>query len=357
MKRAIVVLWSMLLAGCYHYHSVPADPAYDHSANVIPEAIRLFSDRHGTIYPAEWKQLVDMPAFEKKPSLRIGAKAAGKLPMLEEAERRILQEVREMAARKERVFILVHGFNDPAASAAEAYKVVEGSVVFKSTDGIIQFYWDGLVAGPAAPQRIWFEAAGTSQIAGSRALRAVLNEISGKQVVIVSFSRGASVVLSALSDPPFDPARLSQERDEGALQDAPLRKDDDTIDVVLLAPAIGRVDFETALRTSGDATFRDLPGVRSLHHTVNEDDDALKKGLGLPRIAAGFNPTDLGWRPDLSRQLAGRYPFLKAHCMRGINHNYPKYAAHPVFRQMLREIPGMVVTPETLPPAPCTFAS
>src|SRR5690606_17943217 len=68
------------------------------------------------------------------------------------------------------------------------------------TDEIIQFYWDGLTSQSIlGGAKIWFDATNYSQMAGEFGLRRILNVISNKEVYIISHSRGASVVVSALN--------------------------------------------------------------------------------------------------------------------------------------------------------------
>lgn len=184
----------------------------------------------------------------------------------------------------------------------------------------MQFYWDGHDARAVVDAGvIWFWGTGSSQVAGQGGLRRVIQATGPAEVVIMSYSRGASVVLSALSDSAYDSdfreatTRLSYLEPSGSafLKPAPLGPRG-PIRVVMLAPAIGAPDFRAPDKVDDLWVLRTFPErLVSIRYTVNPGDYVLNKlWVGL---ADNFNPTGQ------------------------VGHGVPDYLADPVVREMLRD--------------------
>lgn len=270
-------------------------------------------------------------------SLKTLALRQGSLAALQESEDMILHTLASFIKSRERVFILVHGYNTSEDEAKEAYDMIVDRLRLKPTDGIISFHWDGLVAGrKIGAGKIWFNAAGYSQLAGTKGLRRILNTAEKKNIVIISHSRGASVVMSALGDPPFgekfgkDTFKYHQ---IDVYNNPQLRSCDNHISIILLAPAIGLVDLSTCDYYSGKHTLRQLNSqVKILSISVNTNDPALKKGV----FASKFNPTDLGCKFSVAEIVKKTYPITAISDFSGMrSHRFCDYIAHRNFPQML----------------------
>lgn len=340
MRAIVIAMAGLLLSACVHSHSFPIEPAFGPVAGP-PDMMTVFVDRHGTPYPNGWEQTY--PHARKVSSLRLSVRGSAELSARLEAEQ---QEMRRalmaFAADKRRVFILLHGFRDPQPGADEAFAAVREAIAFAPTDGVINLHWDGLQSNLFGVGNIWFESGGTSQLVGIRALRDILNDLQGKEFVLISHSRGASVILSALSNPSFDQNRALQEANDldFTLEPLPLQGPRGTINAILLAPAIGCPDFwkPRSQWTPGGDILREIPAqVSSIQYTVNADDSVLSKKLGgwFPGLTSGFNATNFGWDPTVGAYLQGRYPQLRGHVISGIDHDFLQHARHPVLRAML----------------------
>jgi esterase/lipase superfamily enzyme len=153
-------------------------------------------------------------------------------------------------ASADRVFILIHGFNNDQKEADAAFQLVEQKIEFKEKDAIIWFHWDGLVspkkglARSIGAARIWNNATGFSQMAGMYGLRRILNVIHKPEIYIITHSRGASVFLSALSNPPFKQNFIDDTTWLNIKGAEPLDKGNtNAIHALFLAPAIGSIVF------------------------------------------------------------------------------------------------------------------
>lgn len=220
------------------------------------------------------------------------------------------------------------------------------------SDGVVRFYWDGLTGSGFGGGNIWFNAAGYSQLAGSRGLRRILNEIAGKDVYLIGHSRGTSVILSALSNPVYDPKFLTDTQAVASswgpefkkfLQPDPLRERGNRIHIMVLAPAVDRIDFCDSSEQPREPKpfvcrqFRPLGSqVRSFQYTINARDPVLNKFVGL---SAGFNPTGLGLRRDVGQELKLEYPMLRAYEFDPpvSDHRFGFYVGSSAFTRMLAD--------------------
>lgn len=366
MLRSLVAL-AMLgaLAACA-MPNIPISRTFPIAVN-RPALARVFLDVNGTLYPDNWHVSVRPELLTKKHAL-LGAAPETEWPALREAERQKLADIGRLIAGKKRVFILLHGFNANEAEASIAYDLIEQRISANSEDVVVRLYWDGLIGKGAGVVPAWFTAAGSSQVVGVQGLRRILALPKQQHVVVISHSRGSSVVLSALGNPPFAP---DYRKKTEALSFAPstflnppeLEDRQNRIDALFLAPAIGFVDFHDPscatrkqLRlpqcfspsvVDSSSAARPCPDYRafstqlkSIHYTINQGDAVLKKG-GL-KLRRYFNPTDLGVDFDVGRALATCYKGTIAMVPHEITmphgHDFTDYAQDPELEKMLTAV-------------------
>jgi hypothetical protein len=202
-----------LLGGCWG-HSFPNQG----SSFIRPveqraqpaETVQVFTDANGTFYPSAWESEMGRPRSWKADSLLNESNDdPGFRKMIEEGERAQLADLTEFARDKQRIFVLVHGYNNSMNEAEEAYRAVEAKLDTRPGDGVVRFFWDGLTGSGIGGGKIWFNATGYSQLAGSRGLRRILATFAGKEIYLIGHSRGTSVILSALGNPVYDPGFLA----------------------------------------------------------------------------------------------------------------------------------------------------
>jgi hypothetical protein len=159
--------------------------------------------------------------------------------------------------------------------------------------------------------------------------------LGDREIVIVSYSRGASVVLSALSDPAYDPdfeaarGELSyiQAADPNFFQPPPLVSGG-PIRIVMFAPAIGNADFWGR----GTQQFRRLPErVVSIRYSINPRDGATSK-YG---VARRFNSTALGADRAAGEQIDCHYRIIQGYSVTSrFGHGVSNYIADDSFARM-----------------------
>jgi hypothetical protein len=360
---------SLALSGCYT-HNFPHDISFAPTHH-IPEKAHVYVDMNGTFYPEGWNAFVRPGKAWKAKSLlgeasvRAEAGDNSLRTLVASDQQRQLQALDAYLQGKSRVFIFIHGVNTSQTDADEAYRVMEQSIVFRPNDALIEFNWDGYVAkgGVAgiSAARFWFLAVTNSQLAGSRGLRPILNLLRDQQAILVSHSRGASVILSALANPPYDAGfRKDKVRlgylGERPLEPPPLREQGNDISVAMLAPAIGEVDFRAkaceALADVKDAkpctVWRHFSRqLKSIRYTVNPCDAVLNKFVGL---ADSLNPTNLGLDATVGDTVDEHYPRMIAYPLSSTHgHKFVYYAADPEFRKMLEGAGVQTRIPNTLP--------
>lgn len=337
--RGLVVVLALLVSGCVHSRTFPEPPAFARGEG--PARLKLFADRHGAIYPSDQPDGVDPTKLKNEASLRV---AAVDPAAFEAGQQALLDDIARFADDKSRLFVFVHGFNDPPSSAKHSFARLRSTIAWQPGDGLIELHWDGLQAGFFSPQMIWFESTGSSQMVGEYALRPILNRVRGKTVVMISFSRGGSVLLSALGDPSYHERRAAQDLAELGTRmpiKEPFRdRNGNRIHVILLAPAIGCPDFwRPGPGSAGEPRLRPMPDdLVSLQFTVNKDDWVLRKVLGVRLLAASFNATNLGWDEGVGATLSRHYSLMRAWRIDSIGHDFGKYAEHPGLKVMLDQI-------------------
>lgn len=370
MARLTAVVALMLLGGCYS-HNFPVARSFPLGTveAPLPSYVRQVSvDANGTFYPDGWPGFgLPRSPWPQHSLLNQLQRDPRAMDMLSREEERQLGELEEFARGKRRVFILVHGFNATPAESERPFEQVETLIRPGFDDAVIRFHWDGLRGSGIGAGRIWFNAVGYSQLAGTRGLRRILARLHGQQVYLIAHSRGASVVLSALSNPPFDPAFETATREvvegwgwrpdrvDAFLAPDPLPDNGNSYHLLFAAPAIDIVDFcAPAVRPTIDneqcheyRTFG--PSVQSLRFTVNRRDPVLNKFVGL---GAYFNPTRLGLRMEVAERLASIYPWICAYeftqPMRA--HGFSSYVQHERFRRQLADA-GLIAGEA---PQPCS---
>lgn len=342
MPRLALILLALCLGACAH--NLPAADV----PNSFTEAAqaRVYVDMNGVMYPPGWRSsaVVGERAIGRGHSIHAAINGdEEKLKDVHSAEDAHLASIARLARERARVFVFLVGFNTNHRNTAVELRAMQDAAGLGSGDLAIEFYWDGHDAGfylDAA--RIWFWGAGSSQVTGQRGLRRVLNAVGDRPVVLVSYSRGASVVLSALSDPAYKPAfrarteALTYLRPAGsAFFEPPPLAPGGPIRVVMLAPAIGESDFWAPGSVRGAWRFREFPErVASIRYSINENDPVLTKGFS--GLAGYFNATDLGAYRAAGRDLDCHYRILQGYEVDGkIGHGVGPYIADLSFEQML----------------------
>jgi Alpha/beta hydrolase of unknown function (DUF900) len=369
-----VTIAAASLTGCAG-HSFPLSNRFVYPSDAIDTA-EIFADTNGTLYPAGWQSHFHPRLNKKRPGE--GRWLAGNLlnqsaysrkfrGLIELDEVRQQGEIKSFAARHKRIFILVHGYNASVEETNIPFSEVESRLDLKPGDGVLHFYWDGLIGKGVGAVKVWFKAANASQLVGSRALRAVLNQIEAREVFVIAHSRGASVVMSALGNPVYDAkflgkiSRSAQGWGKSYRKIAtpkPLIDRGNSIHIMLLAPAIDRIDFcdvsQQPIKSKGFvcSKFRPLGAqVKSFDYTVNSSDPVLGKFLFSSQA---FNPTGLGYEVKIGRELkAQNYPLFREYVFEKPEgfHGFKDYAMHPVFLQMLQNL-GIGKTPMPAPVEP-----
>jgi hypothetical protein len=372
--RSAVMLALLFLAAC-SMHSVPSGNSFALVPN-RPAVAQVFLDINGSFYPSGWQSMIGAQRIQRHRSLLNATHHMTDKQALRAAlaadEQRQLAQIKNLVAGKRRVFIITHGFNSSDTEARASFALVEKAIPLGPRDALIHVYWDGQIGknllGSGA---IWFSVVGNSQRVGSRGLRQILNQMVRQEIILISHSRGASVVLSALANPPYNPgfvrkaAKLDFAQAPGFLTPPPLAENGNRIKAVFLAPAIGHPDFwalacqdratskaatpctepPQSIVPTGNAQSAPCPDYRvfpkqfvSLHYTTNQGDKTLKKYFGTLRRA--FNPTDFGYELSVGDRLKPCLGFK----IKGLDlgkrhlHDFALYARDRELPQILREI-------------------
>jgi Alpha/beta hydrolase of unknown function (DUF900) len=377
----------LLLSGCAYRNNYPVTQTFPRAAD-DPVALRVYVDANGTFYPNDWRDKCGAACTKIKRGfslLTTSLSATDYRAHIVADEKRQLALVADYVAKHRRIFILIHGFNTDEADARESYNRIRNRIAPQPDDGIIEFYWDGLVKLPSkkafslAPLAFWKAAAGNSQTAGSRGLRRILAITKDRDIFLISHSRGASVALSALSNPPYSDGfltkteRLDFDLTDGVdgspnfLRPPPLLADTgNRINLLMLAPAIGCIDFSRAdvarrpprmMEAEGCIDVRPLrPEVRFLGYTVNGKDNVLGKFV-LP--SNWYSATDFGFKPKLGETLGQRWKVMRPFPVvaKPHGHDFECYIADAEFGAML-EAAGVSMNANSRlsPRKPCSKA-
>lgn len=326
-------------------------PTYD----VLASQVVVQVDQNGDFYPDHWQTEIGDQNLHDTLSIALSLPREGREQRLAAFKEQALTRVRRAVAGRERVFVLIHGFNAEAGAAGAGADIVKQTIDLTEKDAVIELNWDGLrdAGGDFTGAVIWVPSTTTSQQAGTRALRPILEELSGRKVVLVTHSRGSSVVLSAFSNPNYLPSYTTKTEAEGLgyIFDTPtidFSQRDMEADAIFLAPAIGEPDFwsEDCRDTPTCLNFRTFPGLRSVRYTVNTGDDILQKRFFTWNpftMPCRTNPTGLGVGeciPNLVPHYQRTAPgWLRPYEMTSMrSHSYICYAGHPVLRRMLADV-------------------
>jgi Alpha/beta hydrolase of unknown function (DUF900) len=373
-----------LLSGCAYRNNYPVTQAFPIVAD-DPTVLRVYVDANGTFYPNEWRDRCGAACGKLKRGFSLLAtslSAADLRAHIVADEKRQMALIADYIGSHRRLFILIHGFNTDEEDARQSYDRIRDRLARAPGDGIIEFYWDGLVKLPSkkafslAPLAFWKAAAGYSQTAGSRGLRRILAMAKDRDLFLISHSRGASVALSALSNPPYSDGFLTKtERLDFDLTDGvdgspnflrPPSLPTDTgnrFHLLMLAPAIGCIDFSRAdvarrparmMDADGCVDVRPLrPEVRFLGYSLNDKDSVLGKFI-LP--SNWYSATDFGFKPKLGEILGKRWSVLRPFPIltKPHGHDFDCYIADVEFGAMLK-MAGVELnpTPVLTPRKPC----
>lgn len=351
-KIVLAIVIASLISGCA-IHNTPdtlETENYINPNSISNEEINAFVDQNGTFYPNEWEEKYGTPCkincWRKHYSLIANANSKGKdsIQYLATEEDRIIGNFENKLNASDRIFILVHGYNNDASLSKRNYARIKEIIELKESDAVIEFFWDGLISksSVAGDAKIWFKATGYSQLAGAEGLRDILNSVSNKEIFIITHSRGASVALSSLSNPPYGKG-FAEETLETHLIDVseskPLENKNNKIKLLMLAPAVGDVDFKKPSYYQGDTSYRSFSNqLVSISYTVNPNDSILKKILGWPNVAEKFNPTDLGYSLKSGDPIKSYYGNVKSYDFSETDsHNFIEYLGNSNFILMLSE--------------------
>lgn len=346
VKSSALGLIILCLAACAGIDHII--PQYASISEATPEGtITLYADANGFLYPEDWRRDFDAGEVERRHSLLASRNFDRQVrdTLVAERERQLNEAARALSDRS-RVFVLVHGFNNTQREARAAFTLLRERLPLRPGDGVVEFHWDGLTSpGMIGSGVMWFNAVGYSQLAGTQALRGLIRRLHDKEIVIVAHSRGASVTLSALSDPAYAPGfeRETARLPGVSLYSDPLPSGGGPIRAVFLAPAIGFPDFWPGGGGGGSdcGHFRSFPDrLKRIDYTVNPDDPVLDKPLVR---ASTFNATDLGFDPVVGRRLSscyeGRLAFV-AHALEMPAHSFFDYLDNPEVIAMLAALGG-----------------
>lgn len=341
-----LIIGFIVLSSCSATHNIPNNQTPNETLSL--NTYKVFVDQNGDFYPDRWESKYG--EHPKNATKKNGAYSLNTLAIRQNLTKDLssfrietLNEIKEKFINNDRIFILIHGYNNSENKADLGFETIKSKIDFQEKDGIIEFYWDGLVAnGPIGSFDIWFNASGYSQLAGERALRPILNLISNKNIILISHSRGASVVLSGLSDPPYDKdfADDTYELHKIKVQNQPKLADNkNRISAILLAPALGQIDFRTPeYYTSDPNSFRMFSNqLKEIHITINEDDKILKKYVKA--LSSKLNPTDLGYNIQVFNLLKNSYPIMSMTNFEGLNsHSFIDYVNDQRFIEILKTL-------------------
>ena len=342
-KKVFIILILIIIHSCTVTHNIPNNQTPNEP--ISEKSYKVFVDQNGDFYPDDWEK-----TYGEHPKNAAGRKGAYSLNILAKRQNltknltsfksETLKEIKEKFVNSKRIYILIHGFNNSQSKADSSFTSIQNKINFQPNEGVIKFYWDGLVAdGPIESFDIWFNATGYSQLAGERALRPIINLFDHKEIILISHSRGGSVLLSALSDPPYDKdfAEDTFKFHDIKVHNQPkLYENNNIINAILLAPALGQVDFREPDYNKRNMTpFRNFSNqVNNIHITVNKDDKILKKYIKV--LSSKANPTDLGYNINVFNLLKKSYPKMSMSNFNGLNsHSFIDYVNDSKFLRIL----------------------
>ena len=329
----------IFLTACSAAHNIPNSQVPNNFIN--PNITSAYVDQNGNFYPNQWKNRYGVPpknATRKDYSLMKIATENGFEQELNFFESSQLKAFSDRVKNKNRVIIMVHGINNDYMSSLTNYNKARTYMdLSNQRDEIVNFYWDGLISqNLLGTAKVWVSATTNSQLAGEFGLRRILNSIKNKEVYIISHSRGAAVVMSALKNPVLKPVEkyYAEKHHHVDVQEAiPLLENNNRIYSIMLAPAIGIKDFK-----EDDGSFKVFSNqLKMIHSTINETDYVLGKGkTGL--FSSSFTSTDFGFNPKTYEEIAKQYHMCNYTDFTGQkSHDFRDYVTNPKFKEILKK--------------------
>lgn len=312
----------VLLTACSAMHNVPESQVPNNF--IKPNITSVYVDQNGNFFPRQWKNTFGVPpknATRKDYSLMKIAKENKIEKELTSFEKEHLNSISIRTKNKKRVFIFVHGINNSYMESLKNYNKLRSFMNLNTKkDEVVNFYWDGLKTNNIfGATKVWVSATTNSQLAGEYGLRRLLNALKNKDVYIISHSRGAAVVLSALANPALKSTEIKMVEKYHHLninKADSLQENGNRIYSIMLAPAVGVKDFK-----DHNGNFKVFsPQLKMIHSTINETDYVLGKGkTGL--LASSFTSTDFGYNPKTFEEVEKQYNFI-------INSNFTGQKSH-----------------------------
>lgn len=329
----------IFLTACSASHNIPTSQVPNNFIN--PNITSAYVDQNGNFYPNQWKNKFGLPpknATRKDYSLMKIATENGFEQDLNLFETSQLKAFEDRVKNKKRIVIMVHGINNNYMSSLTNYNKARTYMDLNNQkDEIVNFYWDGLISNNLfGTAKVWVSATSNSQLAGEFGLRRILNSIKNKEVYIISHSRGAAVVMSALKNPVLKPVEkyYAEKHHHIDVQEAiPLLENNNRIYSIMLAPAIGVKDFK-----EDDGSFKVFSDqLKMIHSTINETDYVLGKGkTGF--LSSSFTSTDFGYNPKTYDEVAKQYKILQNTVFTGQkSHDFREYVTNEKFKEILRK--------------------
>lgn len=326
----------LTLTGCAGRHVRP-DSGY--AMNEPPMTLRVAFDQEGSIYPRD-SALVPWDTVELKPFSAAFGRSSLKLCKIEDSadqrpytpelraalQRDAIDRLNRMLTGQDTLVILIHGFNEKYEDAKTNFDVFRAALS-PARYPILEVYWDGLTipfrdkAGEfsgLSRLSFWPEAVLYSSLAGQFGLRPLLEGIDRPvDVRILTFSRGAAVALSAVSNSKFDDKfKDDYAKAPFAMNNPRLR----SVKMGLVAAAVGTGH----INAESDAQLRQPVEIIS---GLNPRDFAVSKSI---LSTSTYGDTSLGGDRDfLLREIASDRRMLRLQGVEfkhGKSHSLPKYA-------------------------------
>lgn len=329
----------IMFVSCTVSHNVPTSQVPNNFIN--PNITSAYVDQNGNFFPNQWKLKYGHPsknATRKEYSLMKIATESGFEKELTTFETTQLNGFANRIKNKKRIIIFVHGINNDYMTSLVNYNKVRSLMdIDLQKDEIVNFYWDGLKTSSIfGAAKVWISATTNSQLAGEFGLRRILNSIHHKEVYIVSHSRGASVVLSALKNPVLknnEKRIIEKFHHVEIVNEESLKENGNKIYSIMLAPAIGTDDFKEE-----NGEFKVFtPQLKTIHSTINETDFVLGKGrTGI--LSKRLTSTDFGFNPETQKVISDHYNLCEATDFTGQkSHDFKDYIHNPKFKEILKK--------------------
>lgn len=202
----------LTMTGCAGRHVRP-DSGY--AMSEPPMTLRVAFDQEGSIYPRD-SALVPWDTVELRRFSAAFGRSSLKLtdqkpytPELRAAlQRDAIDRLNRMLVGQDTLVVLIHGFNEKYEDARTNFDVFRAAL-YPARHPVLEVYWNGLTIpariAPLSRGSFWPNAVLYSSLAGQFGLRPLLEGIDRPvDVRILTFSRGAAVALSAISNSKFD---------------------------------------------------------------------------------------------------------------------------------------------------------